>query len=144
MRSRGNQREQAVARMLRELGYLVASLRHVGGPADLLALAPDSQPPAYLLNSSYMEAEGFDFEPGRAIPVASKEDVQVIKLPQARPLLVEVKGTTEYPWRSTWGPDRRAEMIEAGVTWGVEPMLAWWPPSLRGGPMWLPVEDWPA
>ena len=103
MRYRGNQREQAVARLLREYGYLVASLRHVGGPADLLAL-----PPFFV----------------------------------GRPLLVEVKGTTDYPWRSTWGPDRRAEMIEAGVKYSVEPLLAWWPPG--HGPIFLPVEDWPA
>lgn len=60
------------------------------------------------------------------------------------PLLVEVKGTTDLPWRSNWGPDDRAQMIEAGVRYRLEPMLAWWPPGLRGGPVWLPISDWPA
>jgi hypothetical protein len=115
MRYRGNQREQAVARILRELGYLVASLRHVGGPADLLALP--GQPEDQLA--------GFN--------IYWEPDI---------PLLVEVKGTTDYPWASSWGPSRRAEMIEAGVKWNVEPVLAWWPPN--HGPIWLPVEDWPA
>jgi hypothetical protein len=60
------------------------------------------------------------------------------------PLLVEVKGTTDYPWRSTWGPQQRALMLQAGLQWGLEPMLAWWPPHLQGGPIWLTAEDWPA
>jgi hypothetical protein len=59
------------------------------------------------------------------------------------PLLVEVKGTLDPPWRSTWGAARRREMLEAKITHGVEPILAWWPPYLRGGPIWLPPEDWP-
>lgn len=97
--------------MLRDYGYLVASLRHVGGPADLLAIAT----------------------------VQTTPQSSLIK----RPLLIEVKGTTDYPWRSSWGPERRAEMTEAGKRYWLEPMLAWWPPGLRGGPMWIPAEDWP-
>lgn len=123
MRSRGNQREQAVARILRDLGYLVASLRHVGGPADLLAISP------HFLTKH------------RNVGLSLRQLAW-----QHRPLLVEVKGTTRIPWHDGDGfsPNRRAEMIEAGVSHNVEPMLAWWPPGLRGGPMWLPVEDWPA
>lgn len=108
---RGTQREQAVARILRELGYLVASLRHVGGPADLLAIPTDNR------------SRGHGHR-------------------TMQPLLVEVKGTTDYPWASSWGPERRAEMIYAGLAFNVEPLLCWWPPGT--GPIWLPVQDWPA
>lgn len=62
---------------------------------------------------------------------------------QLKPLLVEVKGTTDVPWWSTWGPDDRAAMIEAALVYCLEPICAWWPPRL-GAPIWLPVEDWPA
>lgn len=61
------------------------------------------------------------------------------------PLLVEVKATANVPWASSahFGPDARREMLEARTVYGVEPLLAWWPPHLRGGPIWLPPEDWP-
>ena len=97
---RGSPTERAVAAVLRDLDYLVGSLRHTGGAGDLLAHHR-----------------------------------------QKRGLLVEVKATTDLPWRSSFGPDKRAEMIEAGVYFGVEPILAWWPPRL--GLVWLSVEDWP-
>ncbi len=109
MVGRGNQRERAVAQVLRDFGYLVSSRRHEGGAGDLLAAAPT-----------------------------------FLKSHTPNPLLlIEVKGTSDVPWRSTFGPEARAEMIEAGLNYGVQPLLAWWPPSLRGGPIWLPVEDWP-
>jgi hypothetical protein len=60
-----------------------------------------------------------------------------------RPALIEVKGTTREPWRAGWGPQERGAMLLAGDVWGVEPLLAWWPPGLRYGPMWLTEEDWP-
>lgn len=138
---RGNQRERAVAIQLRELGYLVASLRHVGGPADLLAVP---KAPSGLRIVSPTGNRTVTVEPGMAYPVTGSPPESVRFIDPPKPLLVEVKGTKDYPWRSTWGPDARALMIEAGVTYGVEPILAWWPPSLRGGPIWLPVEDWPA
>lgn len=59
------------------------------------------------------------------------------------PLLVEVKGTMDLPWRSTWGPEQRRLMLTAAVQWGVEPILAWWPPHLVGGPIWVPADEWP-
>ena len=40
MRSRGTRREREVERLLRAEGYLTASLRHLGGAGDLLALPP--------------------------------------------------------------------------------------------------------
>lgn len=61
-----------------------------------------------------------------------------------RDLLVEVKGTLDPPWRSTWGPKERQLMRVAESRWDVEPILAWWPPHLVGGPIWVPQEDWPA
>lgn len=39
--SRGNSAERFVARWLEERGWLVASRRHIGGAADLLAVHPD-------------------------------------------------------------------------------------------------------
>lgn len=36
---RGTQRERGVANVLRDLGYLVSSRRHLGGAGDLLAIA---------------------------------------------------------------------------------------------------------
>jgi hypothetical protein len=104
--NRGLGRERRVASLLREAGYLVASLRHFKGAGDLLAIAP------------YERA----FWPN--------------------PLIIEVKGTTEAPWRSTFGPADRHAMIEAGKAYGAEPLLAWWPTGL-GGPIFLTPEDWP-
>ena len=57
---RGSPRERAVAAVLRDLDYLVGSLRHTGGAGDLLAHHR-----------------------------------------QKRGLLVEVKATTDLPWRSS-------------------------------------------
>lgn len=124
MSSRGTQRERAVATLLGELGYLVASLRHFGGPGDLLAVA----------TAEIREAPATHAFAGLEV------------ITQHRPLLVEVKGTTDVPWKDYkgFGRPRRDEMILAGIKWGVEAILAWWPPSLRGGPIWLPVEDWPS
>lgn len=59
------------------------------------------------------------------------------------PLLVEVKATTDPPWRSDWGPVERGAMMLAADAWGVEPILCWWPPGLVGGPVWLTPDDWP-
>lgn len=100
-----------VADGLRKNGYLVASMRHVGGPGDLLACAP----------------------------------LDTARMYRPRPLLIEVKGTKDFPWLDYkgFGRPRRQEMIDAGVEWNVEPILAWWPPHLRGGPIWLPASDWP-
>lgn len=39
--SRGNAAERFVARWLEDRGWLVASRRHIGGAADLLAVHPD-------------------------------------------------------------------------------------------------------
>ena len=121
---RGNATEQAVERLLRALGYLTASRRHFGGAGDILAL-----PPSALMTPD--------------IGTRALRDVFGV------PLLVEVKGTRDYPWASTWGPAARAAMIAAGELYGLEPLLAWWPPGItpasRGGqPMWIPAEDWPA
>lgn len=59
-----------------------------------------------------------------------------------QPLLIEVKNTTDPPWRSTWGNQERIELIAWAERWGCEPILAWLPPGL-GGIVWLPPEDWP-
>lgn len=73
----------------------------------------------------------------------------VLALPLAytghRPLLVEVKSTTDYPWRSTWGPQERGALLLAADVYGAEAMLAWWPPGVgrASGPLWLPPTDWP-
>lgn len=116
--TRGIGRELQVAEVLRDLGYLVASRRHEPGPGDHLAVYP-----------------------GLGQHLSSRA------LFRYRPLLVETKGTVQVPWSAggdCFGPDERAALIHAGLEWNVEPVLAWWPPSLRGGPIWLPVEDWPA
>jgi hypothetical protein len=103
--SRGTERERRVVNVLRGLNYLPASLRHLKGPGDILA-----------------------------IPLATDGH---------RPLLVEVKGTTDLPWASTWGPEERGAMLLAGDVWNVEPILAWYPPGLRDGPIWLDETQWP-
>lgn len=60
-----------------------------------------------------------------------------------QPLLIEVKATGDLPWRSKFGPDAREAMLAAGVRYGVEPILAWLPPGIGDGIVWLPPEDWP-
>lgn len=62
-----------------------------------------------------------------------------------RALLVEVKRTTDGPFK-TFGPEDRDAMISAGVRYGVSPLLAWYGipgPIGTAYPIWLPVEDWP-
>lgn len=59
-------------------------------------------------------------------------------------LLVEVKGTLDYPWNDTkgFGQQRRGELLLACDIYDLEPMLCWWPPHLSA-PVWLPASDWP-
>lgn len=114
---KGTRRERQIAQIGRDFGYLVSSRRHEEGPGDQL------------------------WAPKLRLPLASEWPH-----PARCPLLIEVKGTVEAPWSAgggCFGPDERAAMIEAGVQYGVAPLLAWWPPGLSA-PVWLPVEDWPA
>jgi Holliday junction resolvase len=110
MKQRGTGAERKTARLGKELGYLVSSLRHFGGAGDQLW-------------------------------TPSVDAITVRK--GNTPLLIEVKATLDPPWRSTWGPDDRRAMLQAGKRYLAEPMLAWWVPYLNGGPIWLPAEDWP-
>ncbi len=57
-------------------------------------------------------------------------------------LLIEVKGTAEPPWRSTWGKQKRVELIARADYYNAEPILAWWPPKWPGV-IWLTPDDWP-
>ncbi|MGH2761427.1 MAG: hypothetical protein ACRDLD_02415 [Thermoleophilaceae bacterium] len=63
--------------------------------------------------------------------------------PVHSPLLVETKGTGDLPWRSTFGPLARQALTQTADAFGAEPLMAWWPPGLKCGPIWLPAEDWP-
>jgi hypothetical protein len=59
--------------------------------------------------------------------------------PDHRPLLVEVKATKD-PF-SGFPPEDRVEMLNAGIIFDIEPILAWTPsPSII---IWIPSEEWP-
>jgi hypothetical protein len=108
----GTKRELQVAQIGKDLGYLVSSLRRTGGGGDQLWTPPESTlPPVW--------------------PASRK-----------RKALVEVKGTKDEPWRSSsFGPERRRELVATANAYGCEPLLCWWPPN--HGPFWVPMEDIP-
>lgn len=61
--------------------------------------------------------------------------------PPRRLLLIEVKSTTDGPYK-TFSPADRADLTFAAHLAGGEPWLCWWPP--RAKPVWIPATDWPA
>lgn len=62
------------------------------------------------------------------------------RLVDVPPLLIEVKHTLQ-PFGHFGGVDRR-DMLQAAEDYGVEPILAWWPPGSRIL-IWIPPEEWP-
>jgi hypothetical protein len=59
-----------------------------------------------------------------------------------RPRLIEVKATAEVPWRSTFGPLKRAELRDCAAAHGAVAEIAWWRPRARQ-PEWLDEAVWP-
>jgi Holliday junction resolvase len=60
-----------------------------------------------------------------------------------KPLIVEVKGTRDFPWKDYkgFGRPRRQELIDVGERHHAEVLLCWWPPYY--GPFWIESEEWP-
>ena len=54
--------------------------------------------------------------------------------------LIEVKSTTRSPW-VTFGPKDRQDLVDTALTYGAEPVLAWWPP--RGKLRWIRPSEFP-
>jgi hypothetical protein len=107
----GTKRELQAAQIGASLGYLVSSLRRTGGGGDQL------------------------WTP--SLPTRQESWPYYLM-----PILLEVKGTKDEPWRSSsFGPERRRELIETADAYGCEPLLCWWPPN--HGPFWVPMEDLP-
>ena len=109
----GNARELKVMAVLASEGWLCASRRHIGGAGDILAIRPWAH-------------DG-----------ASRKAV----LYCCDAMLIEVKATTEVPWRSTFGPADRQALVETAEKHGAVPWLYWWPP--RGKLLRIPAEDFP-
>ena len=57
------------------------------------------------------------------------------------PRVVEVKSTTDGPYK-TFGPSDRHALLDAAVRAGAEAWLLWWPP--RAKPKWIHSDEWPA
>jgi len=55
--------------------------------------------------------------------------------------LIEVKSTTRSPW-VTFGPKDRQDLVDTALTYGAEPVLAWWPP--RGKLRWIRPSEFPS
>jgi len=55
-------------------------------------------------------------------------------------MLIEVKSTTRSPW-VTFGPKDRQDLVDTALTYGAEPVLAWWPP--RGKLRWIRPSEFP-
>lgn len=113
----GNAVEVKVAKMLEAEGWIVGSRRHTGGAGDLLAV-----------RRFYAKSDPFGNVTDQDAPF---HEVR----------LIEVKATTQVPWRSTFGPVVRQAMIEAAEKIGACPWLVWWPP--RGELKWISASDWP-
>jgi hypothetical protein len=110
----GTKRELQAAQIGSALGYLVSSLRRTGGGGDQL----------------WTPSERVRFDLSLPPPI------------YIAPILLEVKGTKHEPWHSSsFGPERRRELIETAERYGCEPLLCWWPPN--HGPFWVPPDEWP-
>lgn len=59
-----------------------------------------------------------------------------------RPRLIEVKATAQVPWRSTFGPLKRAELRDCAVAHGAVAEIAWWRPRSRA-PEFIDEASWP-
>jgi len=108
----GNARELKVMDLLASEGWLCASRRHIGGAGDILAVRRyRDEPPS---------------------------EYGLYETPEAR--LIEVKSTTRSPW-VTFGPKDRQDLVDTALTYGAEPVLAWWPP--RGKLRWIRPSEFP-
>jgi hypothetical protein len=108
----GNARELKVMDLLASEGWLCASRRHIGGAGDILAIREWHDPEAMGEAPAY----GTDA------------------------MLIEVKSTTRSPW-VTFGPKDRQDLVDTALTYGAEPVLAWWPP--RGKLRWIRPSEFP-
>jgi len=108
----GNARELKVMAVLTDEGWLCASRRHIGGAGDILAI--------------------------RAERWTQLDITPAWTLSKAR--LIEVKSTTRSPW-VTFGPKDRQDLVDTALTYGAEPVLAWWPP--RGKLRWIRPSEFP-
>jgi hypothetical protein len=117
---RGTQYEQKAVTLGRGLGYHVSSTRHFGGAGDQL------------------------WTPGRAVYQAVLGDLAYAGA-LLNSLLIEVKATAEYPWRSSWGPADREAMVATSYEYGFEPMLLWYVVVAgRMEAMFIPADEWPS
>ena len=110
----GNAAEVELAKALEMGGWVVGSRRHIGGGGDLLAVR--------MLDG--VLRDGWDDKPHKLHKV----------------LLIEVKATAEVPWRSTFGPVRRRELLEAAQRINADPWLAW---KHDGEWDWRSPDSWP-
>lgn len=55
--------------------------------------------------------------------------------------LIEVKSTAGGPWER-FGPTDRQDLLDTAITFGAEPLLAWWP--ARGKLRWIDAFQWPS
>ena len=82
------------------------------------------------------EDEWFAFRTPASLGVC---DVVAMKRGQ-RPRMIEVKSTTDGPYK-TFGPADRRELREAADRAGASAELCHWPP--RRSPQFIPSEEWP-
>lgn len=83
--------------------------------------------------------EGDDWVVIRAAGSLGFADLIALKVGKP-PRLIEVKSTTDGPYK-TFGPKDRADISAIAALAGAEAWLVWWPP--RGKMQWIPESAWP-
>lgn len=83
--------------------------------------------------------QGDDWFAMRAPASLGVADLVVLKEGH-RPMLIEVKSTTDGPYKS-FGPQDRSELSLAAKMAGADAWLVWWPP--RAKPVWIAEHEWP-